>query len=170
MTTVEIDIETARREFRDQLIEAGLLIPMGIDGLFGRGAVFENVIDGIDVAVRRKGQAVHGDSATVLRFPPLFSRAASAISSGVTGSAFEKSVLMRRQRVEKSASSGGRRHSQCMCSGSTTQARIANGRRARSCATHWRNNSMCRTSRSLPRRCSRLTVKNQVAPGVLARM
>ncbi|MFN8227870.1 MAG: amino acid--[acyl-carrier-protein] ligase [Mycobacterium sp.] len=76
MTTVEIDIETARREFRDQLIEAGLLIPMGIDGLFGRGAVFENVIDGIDVAVRRKGQAVHGDSATVLRFPPLFSRAA----------------------------------------------------------------------------------------------
>lgn len=31
MTTVEIDIETARREFRDQLIEAGLLIPMGID-------------------------------------------------------------------------------------------------------------------------------------------
>ena len=49
---------------------------MGIDGLFGRGAVFENVIDGIDVAVRRKGQAVHGDSATVLRFPPLFSREA----------------------------------------------------------------------------------------------
>lgn len=69
-------LQSAQREFRDDLIHAGLLVPMGIEGLFGRGAVFEDIIEGIETAVRRKGHAVHGDRATVLRFPPLFPRAA----------------------------------------------------------------------------------------------
>lgn len=67
---------TAHRQFRDELIDAGLLIPLGIDGLYGRGAAFEEVIDGIDHVVRRKGQSVYGDRATLLRFPPVFSREA----------------------------------------------------------------------------------------------
>jgi seryl-tRNA synthetase len=75
-TTQDLDspLELARRKFRDELIEAGLLVPMGIDGLYGRGAVFENIIDGIDYAVRRKGAEVHGDRAKVLRFPPVYPR------------------------------------------------------------------------------------------------
>ncbi|ALI29419.1 Archaeal seryl-tRNA synthetase-like [Mycolicibacterium fortuitum] len=71
---IDVKLESARREFRDELIEAGLLIPMGIDGLYGRGAVFEGIIDGIDYAVRAKGAEVYGDRAKVLRFPPVFPR------------------------------------------------------------------------------------------------
>ncbi|MBP3084353.1 amino acid--[acyl-carrier-protein] ligase [Mycolicibacterium fortuitum] len=71
---IDVKLESARREFRDELIEAGLLIPMGIDGLYGRGAVFEGIIEGIDYAVRAKGAEVYGDRAKVLRFPPVFPR------------------------------------------------------------------------------------------------
>jgi seryl-tRNA synthetase len=75
------DLETdalglARQSFRDELIEAQLLVPMGIDGLFGRGGVFEDIIEGIDTAVCRKGQAAYGDRPMRLRFPPLFTREA----------------------------------------------------------------------------------------------
>lgn len=69
-------LELARLKFRDELLEAGLLVPMGIDGLYGRGAVFEQIVDGIDTVVRRKGQAVHGAEAKVLRFPPVYPREA----------------------------------------------------------------------------------------------
>jgi seryl-tRNA synthetase len=70
----------AWRRFRDELVEAELLVPMGIDGLYGRGPVFEQIVDGIDTVVRRKGQAVHGSSATRLRFPPVFAREAFEIT------------------------------------------------------------------------------------------
>ncbi|WP_071289400.1 amino acid--[acyl-carrier-protein] ligase [Mycolicibacterium llatzerense] len=69
-------LELARNEFRNELIGAGLLIPLGIDGLYGRGGDFEKIVDGIDFAVRGKGAAVHGDDAAVLRFPPLYPREA----------------------------------------------------------------------------------------------
>lgn len=72
MTTLEAE----RLQFRDDLVAAGLLIPMGIDGLYGRSGVFEEVIDGIDRVVRAKGRAVHGDSPAVRRFPPLYPREA----------------------------------------------------------------------------------------------
>lgn len=80
MTTTE-DARTrsladARQLFRDELIQAGLLVPMGIDGLYGRGAAFEAVVDGIDHVVRRKGKSVYGNRAKLLRFPPVYSRAA----------------------------------------------------------------------------------------------
>ncbi|MGU3501248.1 amino acid--[acyl-carrier-protein] ligase [Mycobacterium sp. C31M] len=67
-------LESARREFRLQLIEAELLIPLGVDGLYGRGGVFERIVDGIDFAVRTKGRQVHGDRPTVRRFPPVYPR------------------------------------------------------------------------------------------------
>lgn len=69
-------LQSAQQEFRDELIHAGLLVPMGIEGLYGRGATFEGIVEGIDWAVRRKGRAVHGHRATVLRFPPVFPREA----------------------------------------------------------------------------------------------
>lgn len=80
MTTVDDNriesLALRRKQFRDELVQAGLLVPMGIDGLYGRGAVFEAVIDGIDHVVRRKGRSVHGDQPKLLRFPPVYSRAA----------------------------------------------------------------------------------------------
>jgi seryl-tRNA synthetase len=81
MTEVQQDARTeslasARKAFRDELVEARLLVPMGLDGLYGRGADFEDVIEGIDRVVRRKGVEVHGDTPTLLRFPPIYSRAA----------------------------------------------------------------------------------------------
>jgi seryl-tRNA synthetase len=75
-TTPDLDspLELARRKFRDELVEAGLLVPMGIDGLYGRGGAFEQIVDGIDHVVRRTGSRVHGDGARVLRFPPVYPR------------------------------------------------------------------------------------------------
>ena len=69
-------LELARQNFRAELVEAEFLVPLGIDGLYARGGVFEQIIDGIDHVVCRKGQEVHGDRAKVLRFPPLFAREA----------------------------------------------------------------------------------------------
>ena len=69
-------LELARQQFRDELVDAGLLVPMGIDGLYGRGHVFEEIIEGVDRVVCRKGQEAHGSSPTRLRFPPVLSREA----------------------------------------------------------------------------------------------
>ena len=69
-------LERARRSFRDELVDAQLLVPMGIDGLYGRGGVFEQIVEGIDTTVCRQGREIYGDRATRLRFPPLFTREA----------------------------------------------------------------------------------------------
>jgi seryl-tRNA synthetase len=69
-------LDLARRDFRDELVEAKLLVPLGIDGLYGRGGVFEQIIEGIDRVVCRKGLSVYGTSPTTLRFPPVFTREA----------------------------------------------------------------------------------------------
>lgn len=69
------DLDNARTEFRDRLIAEGLLIPTGVDGLYGRSGTFEDIIDGIDGVVRRTGRSVYGtDGAKRLRFPPVFPR------------------------------------------------------------------------------------------------
>ena len=51
----------------DRLIAEGLLIPSGVQGLYGRSGAFESVIDGLEAAITRAG---HGDGAEVMRFPP----------------------------------------------------------------------------------------------------
>lgn len=64
----------AQEDFRDSLIAAGLLVPLGIDGLYGRSADFERIIEGIDRSIQRRAHEIHGDRAVVLRFPPVYSR------------------------------------------------------------------------------------------------
>lgn len=66
------DSITAETEFRDALIEAGLLISTGVPGLFGRSQVFEDVLERFDHLVTLSGQE---DQAEVLRFPPAVNRA-----------------------------------------------------------------------------------------------
>lgn len=69
---VEPDPLVARqRRFRQSLIDAGLLIPTGVDGLYGRGALFEAVADGLNAAITALGA---DQGAEVMRFPPAMAR------------------------------------------------------------------------------------------------
>jgi seryl-tRNA synthetase len=58
--------------YRNQLVAAGLLIPMGVKGLWARGGDFERVIEHFDALVTREGAALKPE---VMRFPPIFNRA-----------------------------------------------------------------------------------------------
>lgn len=58
--------------FRAELIEAGLLIETGVDGVYGRSATFENILEAFDRYVIRVGAP---DAPEVVRFPPVLSRA-----------------------------------------------------------------------------------------------
>jgi seryl-tRNA synthetase len=54
--------------FRSQLLDAGLLIPLGSDGLYGRSATFLAVLDGVD---RAAVALAEGDGAIRMQFPPV---------------------------------------------------------------------------------------------------
>ncbi|KAB0632370.1 hypothetical protein WT67_24290 [Burkholderia stagnalis] len=56
---------------RDALIDAGLLVSTGVQGLFGRSERFERVVEALDALVTRVGA---DQQAEVLRFPPAMSR------------------------------------------------------------------------------------------------
>jgi seryl-tRNA synthetase len=58
-------------DFLDQLIESGLLISTGVDGLYGRNALFEEVVSGFGRLVTRAGAA---DGAELVSFPPTMPR------------------------------------------------------------------------------------------------
>ncbi len=66
-----VDIGAAQAAYRDELVAAGLLIPTGVDGLYGRSGVFEEVVERFDALVTRWGGA---DGAEVMRFPPALNR------------------------------------------------------------------------------------------------
>ncbi|MGB3773014.1 MAG: amino acid--[acyl-carrier-protein] ligase [Rhodococcus sp. (in: high G+C Gram-positive bacteria)] len=72
--TAVSDLDLARSDFREQLVDAGLLIPSSLDGLYGRSGEFEDIIDLIDSRVRAAGADAHGASAQRFRFPPVFPR------------------------------------------------------------------------------------------------
>ena len=57
--------------FRDELVAAGHLIPMGVAGVYGRGRDFERVIEKFDALVTRAGAELMPE---VMRFPPIFAR------------------------------------------------------------------------------------------------
>jgi len=58
--------------FLDELFDRGLLIPTGVDGLYGRSGLFEEIGEGFQALVTRYGLA---DNAEIVRFPPGMSRA-----------------------------------------------------------------------------------------------
>jgi seryl-tRNA synthetase len=57
--------------FLRELAEHGLLIPSGVPGVYGRGAVFEDVRERFDALVSR---AAADEGAETLRFPPVLPR------------------------------------------------------------------------------------------------
>jgi len=57
--------------FRDELIARGLLVPSGVHGLFGRGAVFEAIRRGVDALITTLSAP---DGPQLMSFPPLIPR------------------------------------------------------------------------------------------------
>jgi len=64
-------IDQAYRSYLEALIDARLLIPSGVQGVYGLGGTFEDVIERFERYVTRMGADA---SPEVMRFPPLLSR------------------------------------------------------------------------------------------------
>lgn len=64
-------LEEAQQKFLNELFEAGLLIDTGVPGVYGRSAVFEEVIERFDRYITRIGAP---DNPTIMRFPPVLNR------------------------------------------------------------------------------------------------
>lgn len=67
----ELSNAAGAASFLEQLFERGLLIPSDVDGLYGRGAVFEDVVERISDLIGAWGVERDAD---VMRFPPAMSR------------------------------------------------------------------------------------------------
>ncbi|MFO0735596.1 MAG: amino acid--[acyl-carrier-protein] ligase [Labilithrix sp.] len=63
--------EQAEKEFLAALLDKRLLVATGVRGVFGRGHVFEDVLQRFDQFVER---SVKGDGAEKLHFPPILNR------------------------------------------------------------------------------------------------
>ena len=59
------------RAYLDELIAKGLLIPMGVNGLYGLSGVFEDVVERFELAVTRRAKPL---KAEVVRFPAILNR------------------------------------------------------------------------------------------------
>lgn len=57
--------------FHEALVAHGLIIPTGVKGGYGRGAVFEDILDRFDALVLREAA---GDAAETVTFPPIVAR------------------------------------------------------------------------------------------------
>ncbi|CAG2156961.1 Amino acid--[acyl-carrier-protein] ligase [Cupriavidus yeoncheonensis] len=55
------------RTFLDSLIDAGILIPTGVDGIYGRSRVYEAIAEGMDALITEIGA---DQQAEMMRFPP----------------------------------------------------------------------------------------------------
>jgi seryl-tRNA synthetase len=64
-------ITAAHEGYRRELVDAGLLIPLGPPGLYGNSGVFEGVIEQFEGFVTRMGAFQKPE---VMRFPPLLAR------------------------------------------------------------------------------------------------
>ena len=71
MTGTPDVIAQAHRAYQAELVAAGLLIPLGVPGLYGRSGVFEVVIEQFERYVTWAGAHLKPE---VMRFPPVFSR------------------------------------------------------------------------------------------------
>jgi seryl-tRNA synthetase len=66
------NLAEAYKKYLDELVGAGLLIPSGVKGVYGRSGTFEKVVAHIEACVTRAGQHL---SPEVMHFPPLLNRA-----------------------------------------------------------------------------------------------
>lgn len=64
-------LNASYQSYLDQVIEAGLLIPLGVNGLYGLSGVFEDVVERFERVVTARGAHF---KAEVMRFPAIMSR------------------------------------------------------------------------------------------------
>ena len=69
-------------EFLTTLIEAGVIHPVGVDGVYGRSSAFENALAGIDRLIDQVGADL---DAEVIRLPPVMPRRMLERSGYLTG-------------------------------------------------------------------------------------
>jgi len=65
------DTQALYQKYQDELVRAGLLIPLGVQGLYGRSGVFEGVIEHFEAMLTRFSAPLTPE---VMRFPPIFAR------------------------------------------------------------------------------------------------
>jgi seryl-tRNA synthetase len=65
-------LAAAQGAFRDELVDASLLVRSSVDGIYGRSGQFEDIVDGIERMVTRIGVDQNADR---FRFPAVFPRA-----------------------------------------------------------------------------------------------
>jgi seryl-tRNA synthetase len=71
MTLTDDPITAAYQSYLDELTRAGLLIPLGVPGVYGRSGVFEGVVERFERFITRMGAHLKPE---VMRFPPVFAR------------------------------------------------------------------------------------------------
>src|SRR5215467_9457685 len=59
------------KRFYDGLVEHGLIVPVRVPGAFGRGAIFEDVLERLNAQLTAISQ---GDGAELYTFPPVIDR------------------------------------------------------------------------------------------------
>ena len=72
MCIATMNLTEAHQHCQDQLVEAGLLISMGVPGLYGLSGVFEDVVERFEQAVTRRAKPLRAE---VMRFPAILNRA-----------------------------------------------------------------------------------------------
>jgi seryl-tRNA synthetase len=71
MCIADDPLTSAYRSYQDELVNAGLLIPLGVPGVYGRSGVFEGIVEHFERYITRAGASLEPE---VMRFPPLLSR------------------------------------------------------------------------------------------------
>ena len=66
------ELDRAREAFRLELLDAGVLIATSSPGVYGRSAVFERILTGLDAVLLEMAEPLQ---ATAVRFPPVYPRA-----------------------------------------------------------------------------------------------
>ncbi len=62
---------SSAEELRDGLVRAGLLVPSGVEGLYGRSEAYESIVAALSATVHGLGA---GQGATLVSFPPVLAR------------------------------------------------------------------------------------------------
>lgn len=73
---------TQKLEFLTTLLDAGIILPVGVDGVYGSGSAFEGVLWGIERLLDRDGRDL---GAEVIRLPPVMPRRMLERSGYLTG-------------------------------------------------------------------------------------
>lgn len=71
MCIATLTVTEAWQECQNQLLDAGLLIHLGVSGVYGHSGTFEDIIERFELAVTRRAKHL---KAEVMRFPAILSR------------------------------------------------------------------------------------------------